>query len=148
LIEVWLRGEIARRLGRSRSTISREVNRRLWCPSNTSAAYTRYRPLGLRTDEWTKKQYRATIAQAHAERATERSHQAQRMRDDRLVGYVREQLRRGWTPEEIAGRLPREFPDEAVMRVSHETLYAWIYAPAQKGAGAMAVPAPWQMQTS
>jgi transposase, IS30 family len=127
--------EIARRLRRSRSTISREIKRRSWRPSSTSAAYTPYRPAGLRTGEWTKKQYRATIAQAHADRATERSHQAQRMRDDRLVGYVRERLRRGWTPEEIAGRLPVEFPNDAAMRVSHETLYAWIYAPSQRELG-------------
>lgn len=127
--------EIARRLGRSRSTICREVNQRSWRPSNTSAAYTPYRPVGLRTGEWTKRQYRATIAQGHAERAAQRSHQPQRMRQDRLVGHVRDRLRRGWTPEEITGRLSWEFPDDPVMRVSHETLYAWIYAPQQKGLG-------------
>jgi IS30 family transposase len=38
-------------------------------------------------------------------------------------------LRRGWTPEEISGRLPVEFPDDARMRVGVETLYVWIYAP-------------------
>ena len=124
-----LQGEIARRLGRARSTISREVARRSWRPSNTAAAYTPYRPAGLRTGELTQRQYRATIAQAHADRASERSHQPARMRSDRLVGYVRDRLRRGWTPEEIAGRLPIEFPNDTQMRVSHETLYAWIYAP-------------------
>lgn len=124
--------EIARRLGRSRSTISREVQRRSWRPSNTSAAYTPYRPVGLRTGEGTSRQYRATVAHAHAQRAAQRSHQPHRMRQDRLVDYVRERLRRGWTPAEIAGRLPLEFGDDALMRVSHETLYAWIYAPAQR----------------
>lgn len=127
-----LQGEIARRLGRARSTISREVARRSWRPSNTAAAYTPYRPAGLRTGELTQRQYRATIAQAHADRASERSHQPARMRSDRLVGYVRDRLRRGWTPEEIAGRLPIEFPNDTQMRVSHETLYAWIYAPQNK----------------
>lgn len=124
--------EIARRLGRSASTISREIGRRSWRPSNTSAAYTPYRPCGLRVGEWTKKQYRATIAHSHAERACVRSHQARRMGSDPLVNFVRERLRRGWTPEEIAGRLPLEFPEDLTMRVSHETLYAWIYAPAQQ----------------
>lgn len=124
--------EIARRLGRHRSTISREISRRSWRPSNTSAAYTPYRPTALRTSEVTARQYRAVIAQRHADQATRRSHQAVRMRHDRLVGYVRERLRRGWTPEEIAGRLPLEFGEDPVMQVSHETLYAWIYAPAQR----------------
>ena len=132
--------EIARRLGRSPSTISREIARRSWRPSNTSAAYTPYRPASLRTDEWTKLHYRATIAQAHAQKVGARSHQARVMRSDTLVTYVlvahvRDRLRRGWTPQEIAGRLSREFPDDTAMRVSHETLYAWIYHPAQKTLG-------------
>ena len=125
--------EIARRLGRSRSTISREIARRSWRASNTSAAYTPYRPAALRTGEWTQRHYRATSAQAHAGRAAQRCHQPRRMRHDRLVAYVRDHLRRGWTPEEIAGRLPLEFADDPAMRVSHETVYAWIYAPTQKG---------------
>ena len=127
--------EIARRLGRDRSTICREVKRRSWRPSNTSAAYTPYRPTRLRTGASTALQYRATIAQSHADRAGCRSHQAIRMRHDRLVAYVRDHLRRGWTPEEIAGRLPLEFAEDPVMRVSHETVYAWIYAPAQRELG-------------
>jgi transposase, IS30 family len=127
--------EIARRLGRSPSMICRGVARRSWRPSNTTAAYTPYRPVSLGTGEWTKRQYRATIAQAHAVRASQRSHQPHRMRCDRLVGYVRDRLRRGWTPEEIAGRLLLEFPDDPRMRVSHETLYTWIYHPKQKTLG-------------
>jgi len=124
--------EIARRLGRDRGTISREIRRRSWRPSNTSAAYTPYRPAGLKTGEATKRHYRATVAQKHADRAAARSHQPTRMQHDQLVKYVRDHLRRGWTPEEIAGRLPIDHPNDPAMRVSHETLYAWIYAPAQK----------------
>jgi IS30 family transposase len=51
------------------------------------------------------------------------------MRQDRLVDWVLSALRRGWTPEEISGRLPIEFPGDESMRVGVETLYAWIYAP-------------------
>ena len=51
---------------------------------------------------------------------------------DRLVDWVVKQLQKGWTPEEIAGRLPIEFPDDVRMRVSAETLYAWLYAPGQQ----------------
>jgi IS30 family transposase len=50
---------------------------------------------------------------------------------DRLVDWVISALRRGWTPQEIAGRLPSEFPDDPLMRVSAETVYSWIYLPAQ-----------------
>ena len=124
--------QIARRLGRSPSTISREVERRSWRASNTSAAYTPYRPAGLKTGEVTKKQYRATVAQDHANRAAARSHAPWRMRHDPLVAYVHERLRRGWTPGEIAGRLPLDHPGQAAMRVCHETLYAWIYADERK----------------
>ena len=131
----WSQAEIALELGRSSLMISREVKRRSWRPSNTSAAYIPYRPASLRTGAWTTLQYRATIAQTHAENTARRSHQPQRLRHDRLVHHVRERLPRGWSPQEIAGRLPWEFPDDSVMWVSHESLYAWIYAPAQKSLG-------------
>lgn len=123
--------EIARILGRNPSTISREINKRSWRPSNTAAAYTPYGPQ-LKFGDKTKKQYRATIAQHHADKNSARSHQPIRMRNDGLVAWVCDHLRNGWTPEEIAGRLPLEFGGDQAMRVSHETLYAWIYSPAQK----------------
>lgn len=50
---------------------------------------------------------------------------------DRLVDAVIGRLRQGWTPEEIAGRLPIDFPTDPRMRVSHETLYSWVYSPEQ-----------------
>jgi IS30 family transposase len=34
----------------------------------------------------------------------------------------------GWSPEQIAGRLKLTHPDEPVSRVSHETIYSYIYA--------------------
>lgn len=54
------------------------------------------------------------------------------MRSDELVDWVIKHLGKGWTPEEISGRLPIEFPDDKHMRASSETFYAWIYAPAQR----------------
>ncbi len=127
----WSIRRIAGRLGRSPSTISREIWRRSWRASNTSAAYTPYRPPALRVGDMTVLQYRATIAQAHARRMSDRCHRPVRMRGNELVGWMCERLRRGWTPAEISGRLGVEFPGDPVMRVSTETLYAWIYAPAQ-----------------
>lgn len=123
--------EIARATGRDKSTIGREIARRSWRASNTSAAYTPYRPAGLRTGARSPRQYRASRAQVHAEKAAARSHRPYRLRSDALVGWVIERLRRGWTPQEISGRLPVEFPGDRSMRVGVETLYAWIYAPGQ-----------------
>lgn len=136
-IELWIdqgvsQAEIARRLGRHRSTVSREVRRRSWLPANTSAAYVPYRPAGLKTRPATRRQYRASQAQRYADAAKTRSHQPHRMRYDRLVDWVITHLRKGWTPQEISGRLPIEFPGDPRMRVGVETLYAWIYAPAQR----------------
>lgn len=118
-------------MGRSPSTISRELKRNAWRPSNTSAAYTEYRPAALGTGEATERQYRASRAQVKAEAASARSHLPYRMGSDALVAWVIERLRRGWTPEEISGRLVLEFPEDLSMRVGVETLYAWIYDPAQ-----------------
>jgi IS30 family transposase len=36
-------------------------------------------------------------------------------------------LGKKYSPEEIAGRLARDFPDEPAMNVHHETIYRWIY---------------------
>jgi IS30 family transposase len=45
----------------------------------------------------------------------------------RLVAQVSEWLEQWWSPEEIARRLPIEFPDDPMMRVSHETIYQSLY---------------------
>jgi IS30 family transposase len=43
-----------------------------------------------------------------------------------LAAYVREKLAQYWSPQQVAGRLKRDFPDDPAMRVSHQTLYDWI----------------------
>jgi IS30 family transposase len=40
--------------------------------------------------------------------------------------YVRERLAQAWSPDQIAGRLRRDFPDEPARHVSAPTIYAWI----------------------
>ncbi len=45
----------------------------------------------------------------------------------RLAAYVIAQLEKLWSPEQIARRLIEEFPDDAEMRVSHETIYQSLY---------------------
>ena len=45
----------------------------------------------------------------------------------RLVVEVERGLERGWSPQQISARLKLEFPDEPVMRISHETIYLSLY---------------------
>ena len=45
-----------------------------------------------------------------------------------LEQAVQAELQRGWSPEQIAGRLKQMHPEEPSERVSHETIYAYIYA--------------------
>ena len=74
-----------------------------------------------------RERYRAAgadqVACAARERqlfAVERSH--------RLRAVVCAQLRDGWSPASIAGRLPVEYAADKSCRVSHEAIYQWVYA--------------------
>ena len=40
---------------------------------------------------------------------------------------MKEKLTLGWSPEQISIRLPVDFPGDGQMRVSHETIYSFIY---------------------
>ncbi len=115
-----------------RATISRELRRGRWRTSNTSAAYTPYRPAALRTGPATRTQYRAAHAERRPGKRAAASHQPYRMLNDRLVNWVIDHLQRAWTPEEICGRLPLDFPEDPAMRACPETLYAWIYSKDQR----------------
>lgn len=139
--------EIARRLGRAPSTVSRELRRN---------AATRNGKL----------QYRATVAQWKAERAAQRPKVAKLALNERLRTYVQERLAgiildargkrlpgpqvpwngrrhgrradrrwgKGWSPEQISQRLQLEFPDDVSMRISHEAIYQALYI---QGRGAL-----------
>lgn len=100
------RRAIARGLGRSPSTIARELSR------NRASSHS----------------YRATTAQA---RATERIRASRRPRrlaaDPRLRAHVFVRLRQRWSPEQIARRLPVEYPRDTTMRISHEAIYTYLY---------------------
>jgi IS30 family transposase len=133
--------EIARRLTRSPSTISRELRRN---------AATRSGRLD----------YRAGIAQWKAELIARRPKTAKLVDNDRLRDYVQDRLagtirrpdgtptsgplapkwkgrnkprrqdRRwvtAWSPEQIANRLRVDFPDDGSMRISHEAIYQALY---------------------
>jgi len=63
----WSLRKIAADLGRSPSTLSREIRRNHWRASNENASYRPYRDPALRTDEATPVQYRAARAQRRAD---------------------------------------------------------------------------------
>ena len=137
--EVGVR-EIARRLGRNPSTISREVRR--------NASTRTYRL-----------DYKASTAQWHAERRARRPKVAKLVTNEQLRIYVQDRLSgvvqtsdgrvvgpsgpqwkgrnkphrgdrcwvTGWSPEQIAKRLKVDFPDDASMRISHEAIYQALY---------------------
>jgi IS30 family transposase len=109
-------GEIARRLGRSPSTISREVTR---------GCLTR-RPRG---------RYKASLAQARADARARRPKPAKLTLHPRLREWVADKLERlQWSPEQIARRLGLEFPDDESMRISPEAIYQSLYV---QGRGAL-----------
>ncbi|MEK0245695.1 helix-turn-helix domain-containing protein, partial [Bifidobacterium mongoliense] len=58
---------IAAMLGRSASSISREIRRNTWFPSNRNESYRPYRPQRLKTGPWTGRYYVAGPAQRKAD---------------------------------------------------------------------------------
>lgn len=139
--------EIARRLERAPSTISRELRRN---------AATRAGGL----------EYRATTAQWHADRSARRPKPAKLAVNRALRSYVEDRLAgriatpdgtevegprtrwtgrrhgprkprrwaRAWSPQQISARLRLDFPDDESMRISHEAIYQALYI---QGRGAL-----------
>jgi IS30 family transposase len=102
--------QIARRLGRPTSTVSREVGRN-----------------GGRGG------YRATVAQRSTNARGRRPKVRKLIANSVLAGLVSEGLARRWSPAEVAARLPVDHPDEPELRVSHETIYAALYLQGKGG---------------
>lgn len=123
----------AERIGRDKSTVSRELRRGLWFASNENGSYRPYRPKRLKAGPWTSGPfYSALSTQRKAERRRREPRKPRRMDSDPLRSWVLDALRRGWSPELIEGRLEAAYPDDASMRISHECLYQWIYAKPQR----------------
>ena len=140
--------EIARLIGRSPSTVSRELTRN---------AATRGGKL----------EYRASVARWKSELVARRPKPAKLVTSPRLRQYVQDRLEgkthdaqgrevagprqapfigrnkphrgdrkwvNGWSPEQIANRLQIAFPDDHFMRISHEAIYQTLYI---QGRGAL-----------
>ena len=99
--------EIGRRLERHHTTIAREVARSR--PRLENHVYV---------GEAGEQRYRRLKGRAQHRRR--RSHRP-------LWRYVVAKLGQRWSPEQIAGRLRHDFPTDAAMRLSPETIYAWVY---------------------
>ena len=101
--------EISKELGRSPSTLSRELKR------NATSAYKFY------------------LSHRAHDRAVKRKQEAgvrPRLKDERIVSYVRTRLAWDWSPELIAGRIRQEIRRVAI---SHEAIYQYIYHPKTEG---------------
>jgi IS30 family transposase len=95
---------IARRLGRSPSTVAREVA--------TNGGRRRYRACGAD---------KAAVRRARRPKPSKLASCA------RLRMVVESKLELRWSPTQISGWLVAEFPDEPEMRVSHETIYVSLF---------------------
>jgi IS30 family transposase len=140
--------DIARKLDRAASTVSRELRRNA---STRSGGFT----------------YRSSTAQWHAERRAKRPKPAKLASNDRLRRYVQDRLsgrvrnekgsvvagpevqhwkgrRHGrrmdrrwatcWSPQQISHRLRLDHPNDESMRISHEAIYQALYI---QGRGAL-----------
>jgi len=101
----WSCRAIARQLQRNVSTISRELRRHASSPCA----------------------YRAAAAHRRALRRARRARRRFKLRQPWLARYVRTALFAGWSPQQIAARLKRDYPEDMSKRISHETIYAAIY---------------------
>ncbi len=123
--------EVARGLGRSPSTVSREVHRNIRRRYLLAAPPGRPRrgPRNLGAVG-----YRATVAQKRADVLAARPKRSKLACSPRLRAEVQRLLVLRWSPEQITAMLPLLHPDEQDLRVSHETIYQSLYV---QGRGAL-----------
>lgn len=105
------KAQIARNMLRHPSTIGREIRR-------NADGRGRYRALQAQV------RYVALRAIGGRPGCTE---------NELLMNYVGRALRQNWSPEQIAGRLPVDFPNDPSMRISHETIYLLVYVDKKHG---------------
>ena len=99
------RAAIAEKLGRAPSTVGRELarngSRKGYTAEKAQARYLERRKACRPRGKWNHGPLRNYVIKA--------------IRDDE------------WTPEQVAGRLPLDYPDDPAMRISHEAIYQGIY---------------------
>lgn len=105
--------EIARRLGRPASTVSRELRR-------NTAGHDRCG-------------YDATLAHSRARERARRRKPARLSQDAGLRQVVQDKLELEWSPEQIAHWIRLNHPDRPAWHVCHETIYQALYNGARAG---------------
>jgi transposase, IS30 family len=112
---------IALSLDRSASSVSRELARNQWCSPRLQASRPGRPALAGG--------YRAVLAQQRACAARSNGRKPALLASDSFLwSQVQKLLKQRYSPEQIAGILPRMYPDDLSMRVSHETIYTALYA--------------------
>jgi IS30 family transposase len=96
--------QIARALGRSASTVCREI---AGCGG--------------------RERYRALRGERRAQQMARRPKATKLSRSPRLLAAVEAGLVEGWSPQQISARLTQDYPDDPAMRISHETIYLSLY---------------------
>lgn len=98
--------DIAKAMGRDKSTLSREISR---------CRLGRYG-------------YRAFTAQVLYQRRQGIAKRPEKIdTNPELKEYIHNHLKLGWSPEQIANRLKMEYPNTPAMQVSHEAIYTYLY---------------------
>ena len=99
-------GDIAKAMGRTKSTLCREISR---THQNQHA-------------------YSALTAQYFANLRKSATRKNRGIENNlNLQEYIHKHLRLRWSPEQIAARLKMEYPHEVNMHISHESIYAYLY---------------------
>jgi len=124
--------EIARRLGRAPSTISREIK------NNSVSGRNHYRPQYRFGARWRggpqrRPRYKATAAQSKSQRRARRPKTRVLAANERLRLQVQTRLQEFHSPMQIAAGLRHDFPDEPEMWVSAETIYKALYVQGRGG---------------
>jgi IS30 family transposase len=100
--------QIAGKLGRAPSTVSREIGR-----------------------NGRRRGYRVSRAEDAAARHARRPKPYKLVENAVLRAEVERKLALKWSPQQISARLVRDYPDDAEMRVSHETIYRSLFVQAR-----------------
>lgn len=80
-----------------------------------------------------RKRYRADIAQQAYEKRRHKKRRGKMDKYPELKKYVVDQLKEGWSPDVIAGKLKCEpLPELNMLTISHESVYHYIYNKAEK----------------
>lgn len=106
LEEKYSLSEIAKKLGRNKSTISREVAR-CRCIESYNASLSHHE---------------SHFNQGERRRGLRKLDSNLKLRDEVFEG-----LRKRWSPDQISKVIRRKYPKDFSMRISHEAIYTYIY---------------------